>query len=130
MRATYNAAYSDGSGPCRIGAVTPVDVEGTTTNSDPVLPLWREALRLRHQINSGAYDDEDDANKITDKVCAVEHEMARTQATSIQGLFAKIECLWNMSAPLDYEHIKQYVYAALLQGIYEDGARLAAGGGS
>ncbi len=27
MRATYNAAFSDGSGPRRIGAVTPVDVE-------------------------------------------------------------------------------------------------------
>ncbi len=28
MRATYNAAFSDGSGPRRIGAVAPVDVEG------------------------------------------------------------------------------------------------------
>ncbi len=27
VRATYNAAFSDGSGPRRIGAVTPVDVE-------------------------------------------------------------------------------------------------------
>ena len=73
-------------------------------------------------MNVASADDEIDA--IADKSNGLKLKMACTGAASIKGLFAKIECLWELSAPSG-EDSDLDPAAALLRGIYEDAARLA-----
>ena len=111
-------------------APTPNHAEAS--NPDPVLPMWREVLRMRCLINSNDPDKEDDRDieELVEKQIKLEHKMADTPATSVQGLYAKIECLMSLQGDIDVAHAQKYLDCAFLKAIQEDGARLAAGGGS
>ena len=82
-----------------------------------MLLLWEHVRRLR-KITEAA---------VTDEACEAEHIMARTPATSIQGIATKFEAFWSYAGPAP-EACEKFVDTAMLKGAYDDAMRLAAGG--